>query len=597
MTADPDDSPDAEDAAADGGEPGATGEGGRLTFPDLPRLELDELLEQLVDRAREVQGTQGRLRGLLRANQLVTGELTLSAVLQRIVDAAQDLVGARYAALGVLGPTGGLSELFTGLPEDVAQRLGELPHGKGLLGALIDEGQPIRLRSITDDPRSVGFPPGHPPMHSFLGVPIRIRGEVFGNLYVTESTRGEFTAEDEELLTALATTAGVAVDNARLYEAARSRGEWLSASAAITRELLTEDLEGAGQALQLIADRTLSVADADLVLVLRPADPADPDDSAGELVVDVAVGVGAEHLGGRRVPLEASLAGPVFTSAQPVALAHLTEDTGLDATVTEGVEVGPVLAVPLLGTGRVHGVLTAARLKGRTAFAATERDMAGSFANHAALAIELVEARAHQQLAVLLDDRERIAADLHDHVIQRLFASGLTLQSLAGAVGNGPGGARLTRVIHDLDDTIRQIRSTIFQLHSGPRTQTESVRGRLIDLLAEVRPALGFEPGLRFSGVLEDLSPELVDDLFAVLREALANVGKHAAAGSADVDVATVDGRLVLRVTDDGRGVGEIGRRSGLDNMRRRAEERGGEFELAPHRPTGTVLAWSVPLR
>ena len=221
---------------------GTTGDAGALTFPDLPRLELDQLLGQVVERAQEVLGTQGRLRGLLRANQVITGDLALPVVLRRIADAARELVGARYAALGVIGPDGDLVEfVHVGMPADVVEEIGPLPQGKGLLGALIEDPQPIRLGRIGDDPRSSGFPPGHPPMASFLGVPIRIRDEVFGNLYLTDSTRGQFSAEDAELATALAATAAAAIDNARLYQAARSRGEWLQATAAITRQLLSPD--------------------------------------------------------------------------------------------------------------------------------------------------------------------------------------------------------------------------------------------------------------------------------------------------------------------------------------------------------------------
>jgi GAF domain-containing protein len=210
----------------DGELDGGAGREPALTFPDLPRLELEQLLAQLVERAHEVMATKGRLRGLLRASQMVTRDLTLPVVLRRIVEAARDLVGARYAALGVISPTGGLAEfVHSGMPEDAVARIGHLPEGKGLLGALIEDPRPIRLLRIASDQRSAGFPPGHPPMSSFLGVPIRIRDEVFGNLYLAESTKGEFSAEDEELTLALAATAAVAIENARLYESATSRGE------------------------------------------------------------------------------------------------------------------------------------------------------------------------------------------------------------------------------------------------------------------------------------------------------------------------------------------------------------------------------------
>ncbi len=227
----------------------------RLRFPDQPRLELDQLLAQLVDRAQEVMATQGRLRGLLAADQLIVADLALPAVLRHIAEAARELIGARYAALGVIGPDGGLSEfIHVGMPEEAVSEIGHLPEGKGVLGALIEDPHPIRLANIADDPRSSGFPPAHPPMTSFLGVPIRVRNEIFGNLYLTESARGRFSEEDEELARALAATAAVAVENARLYEAAQSRGEWLRASAAITRELLAVDPADLRAPLRTIAE-------------------------------------------------------------------------------------------------------------------------------------------------------------------------------------------------------------------------------------------------------------------------------------------------------------------------------------------------------
>jgi signal transduction histidine kinase len=538
-------------------------------------------------------GTQGRLRGLLRANQLVTGDLALPAVLRRIVEAARELVGARYAALGVIAPGGGLAEfVHSGMPEDDVARIGHLPEGKGLLGALLADPSPIRLRRIDDDARSAGFPAGHPPMNSFLGVPIRVRDEIFGRLYLAESARGEFTADDEELITALAATAGAAIENARLYESARSRGEWLQASAAVTRQLLSTD-PAAGDPLQLIAERSRDITAADLVAVLLPRE----SDGVSGLEVRVAVGEESAALVGRWIPVGDSLPGRVFAEATPVRLGDVREGGGPAMLVSPGVQIGPVLAVPLLGSRSVHGVLWAARLSRAPAFTATELEMAGSFANHAAIAIELAGARAEQHRLDMLDERERIAADLHDHVIQRLFAAGLSLQSIAMVAEEGPTRKRLTTTIQDLDDTISQIRTTIFRLQQGPASGPTGVRSRLLQVLADVGPALGFDPGLRLSGVLEDrLSDELVDDLMAVLREALTNVARHAQAGRAEVEVTATTAALTVQITDDGVGMGADPRRSGLANLRRRAEQRGGTLSVTAADPTGTSLRWSVPL-
>jgi signal transduction histidine kinase len=555
-----------------------------LTFPDLPRLELDQLLTQLVDRAQEVMATQGRLRGLLRASQMVTSDLALPVVLRRIVAAARELVGARYAALGVISPTGGLAEfVHSGMPDDAVERIGHLPEGKGLLGALIADPQPIRLRRISDDSRSAGFPPGHPPMASFLGVPIRIRGEVFGNLYLTESTRGEFSAEDEELTSALATTAAVAIKNAGLYESARSRGEWLQAVAAVTRQVLAVDTQDADDSLRLIAETSLRIAQADIVAVVLPSSP-------DELLIEVAVGSGADRLPGTRLPLTGSVSGRVLVSGKPL------RQSASDGTAEIGVHLGPVLALPLNGSTRVHGVLWVARRRGGPVFGSEELDVAAGFANQAALAIELAEARSEQQRATMLDERERIAADLHDHVIQQLFAAGLSLQSTAATLGPGGATDRVLAVVDDLDATIRQIRTSIFQLQQLPHARARGLRALLLDLATDLAPALGFEPALRFSGVLDLVSDDLAEDVVAVVRESLSNVARHAHARTVEVDLDATAQRLTVDVRDDGDGPGPLVRRSGLDNLRRRAERRGGSFDVGAREPSGTELRWAVPL-
>jgi signal transduction histidine kinase len=560
----------------------------QLTFPDFPRLELDQLLGQLVERAQEVIATQGRLRGLLHANQLVIGDLALPAVLRQVVEAARELVGARYAALGVISPAGGLAEfVHTGMPQHAVERIGHLPQGKGLLGALIDDPRPIRLRHIADDERSSGFPSGHPPMQSFLGVPIRIRDEVFGNLYLTESENGEFTAEDEQLITAIAATAAVAIDNAHHYESARTRGKWLQASATITREILSPQTGDANRPLQLIAERACEIADADLVVVALPTD--------GELHIEVAVGARAEDLPGTRLPLATTPSGRVFTTGTPLRVADLDEEPDLAWVALGGLEVGPVLIVPLIGSRGVQGVLSAARMRGRTAFSAKDLEMATSFANHGAIAIELAEARAEQQRIAMLDERDRIAADLHDHVIQRLFAAGLSLQSVATGLGPGPMTDRVLATVADLDTTISQIRTTIFQLHDRTATASGELRARLLDVATGATRALSFEPAVRFTGAVETLPADIAEDLAAVLREALTNVARHARANTAEVDLVVRPDRLVLSVRDDGVGMPPTLRHSGLANMRRRAERHGGTLEIGGRDPRGTLLVWSVP--
>ncbi len=561
-----------------------------LTFPDLPRLELEELLSQLVARATEVMATQGRLRGLLHANQMIVGDLALPVVLRRIAEAARELVGAEYAALGVIAPDGYLSEfVHVGMGPDLVEHIGRLPQGKGLLGALIDDPQPIRLNNISADPRSSGFPPHHPPMNSFLGVPIRVRDEVFGNLYLSQSIRGEFTAEDEELVKSLAATAGVAIENARLFEAARTRQEWLHATAMISRQLLSAEPT---RPLAMIAERTKEIARADLVTVVLPG----PTDDA-DLRVDVAVGEGADSLIGLRLPVAESLSGRVFSTGRPMRLASPGEQPGLALVAARALEVGPVLVLPMVGSQRVHGVLTAARLAGQPAFTAEDLEMASGFSNQAAVAIELADARNEQQRAAMLDERERIAADLHDHVIQSLFAAGLTLQAVATRLPPGPSTDRLLSTIGGLDDTIRQIRESIFQLSQPPKAGQLHVRTRVLDAVADVAPALGFEPTITFSGSVDELpAGDVTDDMVAVLHEALSNVARHARASSVSADVTATTERVTVVVRDDGTGIGDTQRRSGLANLRRRAERRGGAMELLAGDPAGTELRWSVPL-
>lgn len=554
-----------------------------LTFPDIPRLELDQLLGQLVERAHEVLGVQGRLRGLLHANRVIAADLDLPAVLRHTVDAARDLVGAHYAAVGVVSPDGHLLEfVHAGMSADEVRRIGNLPQGKGLIGAMRDVHEPIRLDRISDDPRSSGFPDGHPPMSSFLGVPIRVRAEVVGNLYLCESTRGTFSTEDEELAQTFAANAGVAIDNARLFDAARVRHAWLQASAAITRRLLSAEGH-TDRPLQLVAEHSREIADADLVTIVLP------DDDGDHLRTVVAVGDGADELTAAVLPLRGSPAGSVFGTGTPLRVAEPTSAAG-------GETEGPMLIMPLVGPQRTHGVLTATRRPGRPAFTAEDLDMAAGFAAQASLALELAEARAEQQRAAMLDERERIAADLHDHVIQRLFASGLSLQSVAATLGPGPGADRVLGTIRDLDDTINQIRTTIFDLHQVPASAPFGVRARLLAVIADVAPAMGFQPAVRFSGLLEDvLADDVVQDLLAVLREALTNIARHAHAHSGEVSLTASADRLTLDVSDDGIGTDPAGRRSGVTNLARRAEQRGGTLTLRSCEPSGTWLSWSVP--
>jgi GAF domain-containing protein len=318
------------------------------------------LLSQLVARAQDVMAAQARLRGLLGANRAIIGDLALPVVLRRIAQAACQLVNARYGALGVLAPAGGLEEfIHVGMDEETVDRIGHLPTGKGLLGALIDVPRPIRLRRIADDVRSVGFPDGHPPMSSFLGVPIRVRDEVFGNLYLAEPAAGEFTADDEEVVTALAATAGLAIENARLFEQARKRQDWLQASTQVTRQLLSAEGE---EPLQLIARQARQIADADIVTVVLPTP------TGQRFMVEVASGARADDFTGMSYPVHNTLVELVSTTRRPVLIADVTAQSTYHVHLSELLSVGPVMVLPLIGTHDVRGALAVGRRHGRHRF-------------------------------------------------------------------------------------------------------------------------------------------------------------------------------------------------------------------------------------
>jgi signal transduction histidine kinase len=565
-------------------------------FGEVPRLELDELLTQLIDRAQDVVAAQGRLRGLLAANRMIIGDLELHVVLRRIVEAACQLVNARYAALGTLAPDGGLDAfIYVGIGAETAARIGPLPSGKGLLGALIDDPRPIRLRAMSDDPRSVGFPPNHPPMNGFLGVPIRVRDVVFGNLYLTEPASGSFTAEDEELVTALAATAGIAIENARLFEQAQRRQRWLQASTQITRQLLS--LEGE-EPLALIARQARDIAGADIVSVVLPTA------NGQRLMVEVASGQRADELTGYSYPIENSFAGLAFSSGEPILISDAADEATFHLHQSEVLPVGPVMVLPLVGSQGIRGALFIGRLHGKHHFDDADLGMAKTFANHAAVALELADSRVQEQRAVLLEDRDRIARDLHDHVIQQLFAAGLSVQSVAAGLAGDERASRLDRVVSDIDDTIRQIRTSIFQLRGQLGPQTGSVRTRLIEAISGLAALLGFEPRLAFSGPIDSVVPEaVVDDIVAVAREALTNVARHAQATSADVTLTASVQQLVVEVVDNGVGIGAVERRSGLANLRQRAELHGGSLVVTDGGPAdppttrgGTYLRWTIPI-
>jgi len=566
------------------GERAAADAAGGLAFPDVPQLELEELLVQLVERAGDVLAAQGRLRGLLRANALVAGELSLPVVLRQIVSAAQDLLGARYAALGVLGLDGELEQfVHVGMDDDLVAAIGHLPRGRGVLGLLISEPAPIRLAGLSTHPAAVGFPPGHPPMGSFVGVPVRIGEEIFGNLYLTERIAGgEFSKDDEELAIALAAAAGAAIANARRYAESEQRRRWLDASAQLTPLLLADHRE---QPHELVAEHAADAAEADFAVLIVSQDPH-------QVTVTGAAGPLAAGLTGRLAPLADSLAGQVIRSGKP----SLVTGDGRKATAAAvGTEIGPLIAVPLVAGERVLGALLLGRTTARAGYTESDLGMAATFAGYAAVAMELALARADQVLLAQAEDHERIAGDLHDHVIQELFALGMKLQGQA-ARSDRATADRIYGYIDTLDEVIKKIRASIFGLQQ-PRQAPASLQSRMVEIIDDHAPQLGFTAGVSFAiapGI--ELDESLVHDILAVTREALSNCARHANATAVSISLALQDGLITLDITDNGRGLGAPTRSSGLASMRRRAENNGGILEItAPgDGGSGTRLIWTA---
>ena len=566
-----------------GGGQAADAAGG-IGFPDVPRLELDQLLVQLMDRADDVLATQGRLRGLLRANALVAGELSLPVVLRQIVAAARDLLGARYAALGVLGRDGGLEQfVHAGMDDELVARVGDLPCGRGILGLLISEPVPIRLANLSVHPTSAGFPPGHPPMTGFLGVPVRIGEEIFGNLYLTEPQGGEFTADDEELAIALAAAAGAAIANARRFAESEQRRRWLDASAELTPRLLSGQ---GGPAHTLITAYATAAAEADFAALALP-------EGQDQLLVAGVTGELTAGMMNQVAPLADSLAEQAIRTGKP---SLVTGDRCEAAAATLGADIGPLVVVPLAAGEQVRGALMLGRLATRPGFTEADLDMAASFAGHAAVAMELAQARTDQIILAQAEDHDRIAGDLHDHVIQELFALGMRLEGHA-ARSDPVTAERVNGYVDTLDEVIKKIRTSIFGLQQ-PRRAPAGLPVRVMEIIEEHTPQLGFTAGVSFTGPLDPGPDEtLAHDILAVTREALSNCARHARATAVSISLALKGGLITLDITDNGRGLGTPARSSGLSSMRRRAERNGGTFLLSTPASGGTRLSWTARTR
>jgi signal transduction histidine kinase len=557
--------------------------------PLLPQLRLDDLLAELQVRLSAAVKTRDRVHALLEAVVAVGSNLDLEVVLRQIVEAAVTLVDARYGALGVIGEGGRLAEFVpVGLDEEQIAKIHHWPEGRGLLGELIANPKPLRLSDMSAHPRSFGFPEGHPPMKTFLGAPVRIRDEVYGNLYLTEKKDGaEFDEEDEAVLVALGAAAGVAIGNARLYEEAQRQQQWLRASTEVTQRLLSE--ADPGEVLALVTELALEMSGADLVVLALPAG------DRTQLVIEHAVGEGAAEALGLVLPVTSSVSGLVLGSGKPLSVDDFGNDERVAAVAREQIRLGPAVVFPLGAPGNVRGILTAGRRPGSMPLAPPAVEMLFSFAAQAGVGLELAAHRRDAQRLAVFEDRDRIARDLHDLVIQRLYATGMSLESLAARMGESENARRVSSAVDALDETIKEIRSAIFWLHSRPAADEADLRAQILDVVDGAVGTLGFAPALRMSGRLDGVPADAGEHLLGALREALSNAARHAKASKVEVTVGAGP-ELVLLVRDNGIGIKETGRRSGLANLADRAALLGGTMRTGPAEGGGTELEWRVPL-
>ncbi len=525
---------------------------------------------------------------LIESGLVLASELSLGAILRRIVELAVEITGARYGALGVIGPDGRLVEFITvGIDEETRRRIGDPPVGRGVLGVLIEEGRPLRLEDVRSHPRSVGFPPHHPEMHTFLGYPIRVRGTVFGDLYLAEK-EGGFTDEDEENLRVLASQAGVAIENARLYEQARRREQMLDAF----REIAIAILSGAeaDEALALIARRAKELVQADMASVAAL-------DPSGRLRLRVVEGERAEELRGATFPPKGSMSGEAIRTGRPIVVPDASRDPRAYQPVVRLGNMGPMILVPLAERGRAFGTLNAVRMRGGRPFAQEDVDLLQRFADQAAIALEYARAQREAQRVAILEDRERIAKELHDGVIQSLFAVGMGLQG-AALMGEDPEQTeRIEQAVAEIDRVIRDLRNYIFGLRPGILADRQ-----LDQALRQTAQEFEARSGIvTVVDIDETVAAELASsaaDVLQATREALSNIGRHANATTCRVTLRREGSNAVLEIDDDGRGFdpATVRRGDGLTNLEQRAEALGGKASIESAPDQGTTVRLVIPL-
>ncbi|HEY5151835.1 MAG TPA: GAF domain-containing sensor histidine kinase [Mycobacterium sp.] len=517
----------------------------------------------------------------------VSTGLDLEPTLHQIVDTAAHLLDARYAALGVLDNSGKLDHfVHAGMDDATAAAIGAEPGGTGVLGVVIDRAEPLRLDEISAHPASAGFPSHHPVMHSFLGVPINVRGEVFGRLYLADKNTGLFTEQDETVLLALAGAAGVAVQNARLYEQAVRRERWLEATGEVVTELLADG--DSDRALKLVASRALELTAADTAMIAVPSDPGADQEGTTDLRIAVCVGHGAESLVDWMIPIQGSTTGAVFSDHLPRNVAALAFEPLRSV-------LGPAVASPLRFGQSLTGVLLTVRSPGSAPFDQDDARLVTKFADHAALALREAERQAAQRKSDVFAERDRIARDLHDHVIQRLFGIGLSMLTTKRSARPAAVVARIGMHMEDMQQVVREIRAAIFDLQIDPASEA-NLRTTLKKVISEQTENASLRTAVRMTGPLDLMPADLAQNVEAAVREAVSNAVRHAHASELTVTI-SVNGSVVIDVTDNGVGIPSAVAESGLHNLRTRAAELEGTFSVAARPEGGTRLVWMAPLR
>jgi signal transduction histidine kinase len=522
----------------------------------------------------------------------IGSDLDLDATLRRIILAARELTSAPYGALAVRDSEGNLiSFVHEGIDADTVRRIGHLPVGKGVLSVSVLDTPALRMDDLTAHPAAVGFPEHHPPMRAFLGVPITIRGTAFGNLYLTHDDPGRvFSESDEVAARALAFAAAVAIDNAQLFERERASVKWMEASREITTALLSSAAPHL-HPLRLIAERACALTDAEQAIVLIPVEADLPAEEIDTLVVAAADGLHASEVIGQRIPVDGSTSGGVFRSGTPV----ITEALSFPIQAFTDVGQRPAIVMPLRAHDDIAGVIAIARGTDQPPFDSGDLDLASDFATHAAIALMLASGREHARQLTIVAERERIAHDLHDHVIQRLFAAGMDLQGTVARVRSPEVANRLNRTLDDLQTIIEEIRTTIFQLKS-PLEHDGTLRYRIQRVVADLTENRDIVTTVRMHGPTTAVGAELAEQAEAVTAEAISNAVRHSGASRLTVEVSVAD-MLTLDIIDNGCGMpADNPRRSGLANMSYRAEQVGGSCEISNLPEGGTRVRWTAPL-